>query len=113
MEEALEFAKGAIMDAIKLEDGLDGAAGQAVVGMIDAALQKSHDSAGEYGWLIERDMLCLGFCEHKFTWVTFTNEDALRFSRQRDAYSFMETAKWKPFNLHLEGASVTEQRWGL
>lgn len=34
----LAFAKGAIIDAIGLEDGLDGAAGQAVIAMIDASL---------------------------------------------------------------------------
>jgi len=66
----------------------------------------------ESGWLIERGGLCLGFCEHKFAWLTFTDENALRFSRSRDAYSFMETVKWKPFNLKLEGAIVTEHIWG-
>lgn len=38
LQETLEFAKGAIMDAIYLEDGLDGAAGEAVLEMIDEAL---------------------------------------------------------------------------
>jgi hypothetical protein len=66
----------------------------------------------ETAWLIERGGLCLGFCGHRFTFVTFTNEDALRFSRQRDAYSFMETVKWTPFNLLLEGSVVTEHLWG-
>lgn len=36
--EALEFAQGAILDAIGLEEGLDGAAGEAVIRMIRAAL---------------------------------------------------------------------------
>jgi hypothetical protein len=36
---ALEFAKGAIQDAICLEDGLDGLAGEAVIKMINAALK--------------------------------------------------------------------------
>jgi hypothetical protein len=35
---ALRFAAGAITDAIGLEDGLDGRAGEAVLGIIDAAL---------------------------------------------------------------------------
>lgn len=35
---ALEFAHGAILDAIGLEDGLDGRAGERVLGMINAAL---------------------------------------------------------------------------
>lgn len=66
----------------------------------------------ETAWLIERGGLCLGFCEHKFAWGTFTNEDALRFARQRDGYSFMECCKWTPFDLHLEDAKVTEHQWG-
>ena len=66
----------------------------------------------ETGWLIERDGLCLGFCEHRFAWVAFTNEQALRFARSADAYSFKETVKWTPFNLPLEDAIVTEHRWG-
>jgi hypothetical protein len=70
-------------------------------------------TAPESAWLIERAGLCLGFCEYRFTWVTFTNEDALRFSRQRDAYSFMEAVKGTPFSLPLEGSVTTEHRWGL
>jgi hypothetical protein len=38
--EALEFAKGAIRDAICLEDGLDGLAGERVIQMIDRAIYK-------------------------------------------------------------------------
>ena len=36
---ALEFAKGAIEDAIGLEDGLDGATGESVLKMIEQALE--------------------------------------------------------------------------
>lgn len=68
----------------------------------------------EVAWLIERDQLCLGIrasCGYRFTWVTFTDKDALRFSRKEDAYCFMEAVKWKPFDLPLEGAFVTEHLW--
>jgi hypothetical protein len=70
------------------------------------------DAIPEIAWLIERGGLCLGFCENKFAWVTFTNEDALRFARQRDAYAFKETCKWTPFNLKLEDTAVREHTWG-
>lgn len=39
LEEALKFAVRAIRDAICLEDGLDGAAGEAVLRMIKEALE--------------------------------------------------------------------------
>ena len=39
--EALDFSRGAIEDAIYLDDGLDGDAGQAVIKMIDEALALS------------------------------------------------------------------------
>lgn len=42
--DALEFARGAIVDAICLEDGLDGADGEAVLGVVDDQL-KAHGRA--------------------------------------------------------------------
>ena len=67
----------------------------------------------EVAWLIERGGLCLGFCEYRFRWVTFTDESAFRFSRERDAYSFKETMKWeKPeFGKLLDGTIITEHEW--
>lgn len=72
---------------------------------------KEMAAQADVAWLIERGGLCLGFCENRFAWVTFTNESALRFARSVDAYSFKETVKWTPFNLPLEGAIVTEHMW--
>ena len=70
------------------------------------------DVQDETAWLIERGGLCLGFCDYKFTWVTFTNEDALHFSRERDAYSFKECMKWPPYNLKvLQEAKITSHMW--
>jgi len=66
----------------------------------------------EVAWLIERKGLCLGFCEYKFRWVTFTDENALRFSRERDAYSFKETMRWENKDWEvLTEAKVTEHLW--
>lgn len=69
---------------------------------------KSRMADDETAWLIEHGGLCLGFCENRFAWVTFTNENALRFSRKQDAYGFKETCKWTPFDLRLEDAIVAE-----
>lgn len=46
--EALEFAHGAILDAIGLEDGLDGAAGAAVLKMLRAALAANGRTPPDY-----------------------------------------------------------------
>lgn len=67
--------------------------------------------APQVAWLIEQAGLCLGFCEYKFAFVTFTNENALRFARQRDAIAFRETIKRSPFNLPVGDAVVTEHQW--
>ena len=74
-----------------------------------AVLERAADAA----WLIERGELCLGFCDYKFTWVTFTNEQALRFSRKVDAYAFVESMKGqsKAWGKNLEGVKITEHSW--
>ena len=71
------------------------------------------EQSDEVAWLIECGGLCLGFCEYRFRWITFTDENALRFSRQRDGYSFIESMKWqtKAWGEMLEGAKVTEHLW--
>jgi hypothetical protein len=62
----------------------------------------------EVAWLIERGQLCLGFCERKFSWVTFTDESALRFARRSDAIRFIETMREQ---LDLWEVSVNEHLW--
>ena len=65
--------------------------------------------APESGWLIERGGLCVGFCERKFAWVSFTNDQAWRFARKSDATRFIEAYG----GLGLHDVLVTEHRWGL
>jgi hypothetical protein len=49
--------------------------------------EQSNPNFIEVAWLIEDEYgkLCLGMECSKLQWVTFTNEDALHFSRKRDA----------------------------
>jgi hypothetical protein len=61
----------------------------------------------QIGWVIEDDeygRLCLGMECSKLAWVTFTNENALRFARRIDA----ENAKtiWKV------NGNVRDHSWG-
>jgi hypothetical protein len=76
-----------------------------------AAAPSGEAPSEETAWLIECSGLCMGFCEGRLTWVTFTDENALRFSRKIDAYNFKEFARWKPLWMHLEPAVVTEHMW--
>lgn len=39
----------------------------------------------KHGWLIEKSGLCLGVCGSRFSWVTFTDDKAIRFARKCDA----------------------------
>ena len=69
----------------------------------------------ECAWLIEYGGLCLGVCEGKLRWVTFTDELALRFSRQVDAGAFISVCRreWRDERVvkALQGVSVAEHMW--
>jgi hypothetical protein len=61
----------------------------------------------ETGWLVEDEygLLCIGLeCGNKISWVTFTNENAIRFARRRDAENAITL--WK-----LNG-NAREHSWG-
>jgi len=67
----------------------------------------------ELAWLIERGGLCLGFCDRKFAWITFTNEQALRFSRRSDAIRFIEAMRDVLGGAcNFDDVLVTEHQWG-
>jgi hypothetical protein len=67
----------------------------------------------ENAWLIEKGLLCLGFCEYRFRWVTFTDENALRLCREVDAYALRETLKYEPFKMfdQLANTTISEHLW--
>jgi hypothetical protein len=108
LAEGLRSSKEKLERGVPIREGNGGNMLDEEMGLLQSDLA----SAAETGWLIERGGLCLGFCEYRFAWVTLTNENALRFARQRDGYSFMECCKWTPFDLRIEGAKVTEHVWG-
>lgn len=70
-------------------------------------------SDNKQAWLIERGGLCLGICENKLAWVTFSDENALRLARLSDAYGLMEVLKWEPFKLFdsLQEAMPRQHAW--
>jgi hypothetical protein len=88
------------------------ATGNDVCAIIDAIADlrpaDKRDEGRESGWLIERDGLCFGFCEHKPKWVAFTNDQAMRFARRSDAIRFIEAFRWQ---MKLENVRVTEHLW--
>jgi len=67
-----------------------------------------NDVPDQVAHLIERNGLCLGFCDRKFSWITFTNESALRFSRHSDTVRFIEAMR---DSMDLENVLVTEHLW--
>lgn len=85
------------------------------VSVVAALLRSQGESRqrDETAWLIERGGLCLGTCEYRLKWVTFTDPQALRFSRRADAYALKETLRFDPFNVRLENCEVTEHMWCL
>jgi hypothetical protein len=68
----------------------------------------------ETAWLVELGQLCVGIgtCRKKLRWVTFTDSDALRFSRKRDAENF-RLAMIHDFATgeDLKATTVSEHRW--
>ena len=64
------------------------------------------DAPPKTGWLIEDEYgkLCIGMECNKIKWVTFTNPDAIRFARKRDAENAITL--WK-----LNG-NAREHSWG-
>lgn len=81
----------------------------------DAELEERvrRETLCEPAWLIEKGQLCFGFCDYRFAWVTFTSNDALRFSRKRDAYSFREAMKWttKAWGDNLAHTEIHDHCW--
>lgn len=64
-------------------------------------------AAPEIGWLVEDEFgtFCIGLeCGNKLSWVTFTNDNAIRFARKRDAENAITV--WK-----LNGIA-REHSWG-
>jgi len=64
----------------------------------------------EVAWLIEREGLCLGISCRNFAWVSFTDTQALRFSRRSDAIRFIEAMR-EQYYLNLNDVLVTEHLW--
>jgi len=81
---------------------------------LEEARREMRERTDEPAWLIEKGQLCLGFCGYRFRWVTFTDENAFRFSRKLDAHHFLVSMKkWEPkaWEERFEGAKITEHLW--
>jgi len=98
MREALEFY--AYEDLTTLNSHVAKAA------LAEPAQKGQGDALPETGWLVEDEYgkLCIGMECNKIKWVTFTNPDAIRFARKRDAENAITL--WK-----LNG-NAREHSWG-
>jgi hypothetical protein len=68
----------------------------------------------EFGWLLDDGRLCLGAsdCSMNFMMVTYTDPNAIRFSRKRDALLMRRVLKTLQIDLVSPKLEPVEHGWG-
>jgi len=65
----------------------------------------------EEGWLIEKGQLCLGSCDRKPAWVTFTDPTAVRFARKIDAENMLNSLRSMSDAGAFEKCTIHDHSW--
>ncbi len=65
----------------------------------------------ETGWLIEKGQLCLGSCDRKPRWVTFTDPTAVRFARNIDAENMLNSLRSMSDKGAFESCTINDHMW--
>lgn len=65
----------------------------------------------ETGWLIEKGQLCLGSCDRKPSWVTFTDPTAVRFARKVDAENMLNSLRSMSDAGAFQNCTISDHAW--
>jgi len=69
----------------------------------------------EYGWLLDNGLLCIGLGSCSMVdWVTYTDENAIRFARAQDAVNMRSALRGvnMGISMMMDRCKPVEHAWG-